>query len=214
VLPKIDDREAAMNTADLRGSLIAEHKRCGKPNCRCARGKLHGQYYYRRWRDADGVQRKAYVPRTGVAAMRRTLTRVRASSPKTFSRELKKLLDQLDGEAKVAKRRMGEKIGRYWHGKRLRDRRSFPAEQRDRALYRMNREQIVEAFGWEITEGDFVLLQGMIRSERKRRNRLGLPWTTVDPRTGEAVLHLVLNLWMLPSYREHAMRYAADTKRR
>ena len=42
------------------GSLHLEWRRCGKPNCRCAGGALHGPYYIRRWREG-GKQRKAMV---------------------------------------------------------------------------------------------------------------------------------------------------------
>jgi len=88
----------------------------------------------------------------------------------------------------------------------LRERRSFPAEQRDRVLYRLNAEVVRAACGWQVTEDDFVELQRMIRSERKRRNRMGLPWTTRDPATGREVLALELDLMRLPSYREHRAR--------
>jgi hypothetical protein len=30
----------------LRGSLIERYKRCGKPNCKCAKGLGHGPKYY------------------------------------------------------------------------------------------------------------------------------------------------------------------------
>jgi len=30
----------------LRGSLITRYKRCGKPGCKCARGRGHGPKYY------------------------------------------------------------------------------------------------------------------------------------------------------------------------
>jgi Family of unknown function (DUF6788) len=43
------------------GSLHLEFKRCGRRQCRCQRGLLHGPYIYRHWRDG-GRQRKAYVP--------------------------------------------------------------------------------------------------------------------------------------------------------
>jgi hypothetical protein len=49
----------------LPGAVCAEWKKCGKPTCRCARGKLHGPYYYRYWREG-GRLRKAYVPRREV----------------------------------------------------------------------------------------------------------------------------------------------------
>jgi hypothetical protein len=32
--------------AILRGSLIERYKRCGKPGCKCARGRGHGPKYY------------------------------------------------------------------------------------------------------------------------------------------------------------------------
>lgn len=199
--------------ADLTGALLPEYKRCGKPNCRCAQGQLHGPYYYRRWRDTGGVQRKQYVPRSGADAMRRALDEARGRNPMVRLRELKKLIDALDDEAKTARQRVGEQVGRYWHGRQLRERRSFPAEQRDRALYRIGREQIVSALGWPITEGDFVMLQRMIRSERKRRNRMRLPWTTRDPATGQEVLTLELDLMQLSSYREHRTRQIGEHKR-
>ena len=199
-----------MSDADLRGSLIAEKKRCGKPNCRCARGELHGPYYYRRWRDASGRQRKEYVPREQAKRVRATLERARGSNVWARLRELRKLLDGLDGDAKVAQRRMAEQLGRHWHGRRLRERRSFPAEQRDRALYRLNPEGVQAACGWEITENDFVKLQRMIRSERKRRNRLGLPWRAKDPVTGAEVLLLSLDLTGFLSYQKHVQRQQAS----
>jgi hypothetical protein len=125
-------------------------------------------------------------------------------------RELKKLLDSLGDDAKVAQRRMAEQLGRHWHGRRLRERRSLPTEQRDRALYRLNPEEVQAACGWQITEDDFVVLQRMIRSERKRRNRMGLPWTTRDPATGQEVLALELDLMRLPSYQEHRARQIGE----
>lgn len=56
-LPKIDP---------VRGSLHVEWKRCGRSNCRCQDGRLHGPHYARHWRE-DGRQRKAYVRAHDVA---------------------------------------------------------------------------------------------------------------------------------------------------
>lgn len=205
--------EWATGEGEMHGSLIGEHKRCGKPNCRCARGRLHGPYYYRRWRDATGRQRKEYVPRERVPEVQLALAQARADTPRVRLRELKKLLDRLDGDAKAARQRMGEELGRSWHGRRLRERRSFPAEQRDRALYRLNPEAVLAACGWQIAEDDFVRLQQMVRSERKRRNRLGLPCTTRDPATGQAILALKLDLMELPSYRGRVARQMSGRER-
>jgi hypothetical protein len=44
----------------LAGAVCAQWRKCGKPGCRCARGQLHGPYWYRFWREA-GRLRKAYV---------------------------------------------------------------------------------------------------------------------------------------------------------
>lgn len=45
----------------MAGSLHLEFKQCGRSQCRCRRGLLHGPYLYRHWREG-GRQRKAYVP--------------------------------------------------------------------------------------------------------------------------------------------------------
>ena len=45
----------------LPGSLHLEWRRCGKSNCRCAKGIQHGPYIVRRWRE-NGRQRKQLVP--------------------------------------------------------------------------------------------------------------------------------------------------------
>ena len=63
------------------GYLVAQRVRCGRPNCRCARGEKHGPYWYlvcrrirgRRWR-----QRKVYVPRDQVSTVRAWLERNKA----------------------------------------------------------------------------------------------------------------------------------------
>ena len=42
------------------GSVHAQRVRCGKPNCRCARGELHGPYFYHFFRE-NGRLRKRYL---------------------------------------------------------------------------------------------------------------------------------------------------------
>ena len=44
----------------LPGYIVTERIRCGRSNCRCARGELHGPYHYRRWR-SGGTHHKEYV---------------------------------------------------------------------------------------------------------------------------------------------------------
>ncbi len=45
----------------VAGSLQSQHRRCGKPGCRCARGELHGPYVYLSVR-AGARNRLVYVP--------------------------------------------------------------------------------------------------------------------------------------------------------
>ena len=45
---------------ELPGTVHRQYVRCGRPECRCADGELHGPYYYRFfW--GDGKMRKRYV---------------------------------------------------------------------------------------------------------------------------------------------------------
>jgi hypothetical protein len=44
----------------LSGSVHKEFKKCGKPNCKCITGELHGPYYYHFVR-AGGELRKRYL---------------------------------------------------------------------------------------------------------------------------------------------------------
>jgi hypothetical protein len=53
----------------LPGSVCAQRVKCGRPNCRCAQGRLHGPYFYRFWREG-GRLRKQYVPPADVDRVR------------------------------------------------------------------------------------------------------------------------------------------------
>jgi hypothetical protein len=46
----------------LRGTLVEQGRRCGKPGCRCAAGELHGPYTYLSVGRATGTARLVYVP--------------------------------------------------------------------------------------------------------------------------------------------------------
>jgi hypothetical protein len=61
-LPKI------LRLAGLGGSLQAQRVKCGKANCRCARGQLHGGYYYLFLSTPAGVS-KFYIRRRDVPAV-------------------------------------------------------------------------------------------------------------------------------------------------
>ena len=66
------------------GSLQREWRRCGKPTCRCTKGRLHGPYWYLRWRK-DGRQRRQYVPRERVNAMEAAIEQRRRLRPPAWS---------------------------------------------------------------------------------------------------------------------------------
>jgi hypothetical protein len=51
------------------GAVCAQMVRCGKKTCKCARGELHGPYYYH-FERVDGVLVKRYVKAKDVVAMR------------------------------------------------------------------------------------------------------------------------------------------------
>ena len=63
MLPKI------LRLARGRGSLHTQRVRCGKANCKCARGELHEGYHYFFSR-VGGQQFKVYVRRADVPAVR------------------------------------------------------------------------------------------------------------------------------------------------
>jgi hypothetical protein len=44
----------------LQGGILTQFKQCGRSNCRCATGSLHGPYYYRVWM-VQGIRYKTYV---------------------------------------------------------------------------------------------------------------------------------------------------------
>jgi hypothetical protein len=79
----------SLHKTPLAGVVLPEWVRCGKPNCRCAGGELHGPYFYRFWREG-GRLRKEYVKRS-------ELVRVRAQceARRQFRRELKAAWEQL-----------------------------------------------------------------------------------------------------------------------
>ena len=52
-------------TALHPGHVQRRRVRCGKPNCKCARGEFHTAYYHA-W-DADGVRYRRYLKRADVA---------------------------------------------------------------------------------------------------------------------------------------------------
>jgi hypothetical protein len=86
--PKIDETLPKIAI----GSLHLEFKRCGRPNCRCGRGLVHGPYAYKHWRE-NGRQKKEYVPMKQLGEITLELERQRAEAarPAEVRRVLKEL---------------------------------------------------------------------------------------------------------------------------
>lgn len=60
----------------LTGVVVKEAVRCGKENCRCAKGKLHRWYYYhyfRQFEDGEWKLKKRYITRPKVKYLRRKI---------------------------------------------------------------------------------------------------------------------------------------------
>ena len=51
------------------GAVCQQFVRCGKTNCRCTRGELHGPYFYLFWRE-NGQLKKEYIRRENVEQVR------------------------------------------------------------------------------------------------------------------------------------------------
>ena len=52
--------EISPKTQPIRGSLMAQYKRCGRDNCRCAKDFKHGPFFYHVWY-VQGERFKKYV---------------------------------------------------------------------------------------------------------------------------------------------------------
>jgi uncharacterized protein DUF6788 len=57
-------------------ALVRHPVRCGRPNCRCARGHLHESWRLV-WRDVNGKQRHRYVPKAALEDVRAIIARRR-----------------------------------------------------------------------------------------------------------------------------------------
>lgn len=60
----------------LNGAVCASYAKCGKPNCKCARGYLHGPYYHRyQWHGGRVI--KEYIQLSQVEEVRAACARYR-----------------------------------------------------------------------------------------------------------------------------------------
>lgn len=95
--------KVARKISPLSGYLLAQEIKCGKPNCKCARGFLHGPYFYRVW-NVGGSRYKEYVRNSdlpavmeGINEYRKQQAIARATNEVARSqwRKLREKLDQL-----------------------------------------------------------------------------------------------------------------------
>jgi hypothetical protein len=82
----------------VRGSLIHNRVRCGKPTCKCARGEVHSAYYLSR--RIEGKTRMDHIAKDQVATVRRW-----KKDTERLEALLEKLTDALMDELKQEKRR-------------------------------------------------------------------------------------------------------------
>lgn len=154
---------------DGMGSVVAEY-RTNKD------GTLCGPYYY--WYRYVGGQRvMAYLRRDEGEKQQKLLQELRRSAG-----EVRQLLASAGkhDERVAAVRENGARggrptspTGRYWHGSELRAKRDYPPEERDRALFRYNTEEIRADLGFAVSEDDYVELMRMVRGELARRSQGG-----------------------------------------
>ena len=94
----------------LRGGILTQFKQCGRSNCRCATGYLHGPYYYRVWM-VRGERIKKYVKKSelsgvqaGIYERRRHTAEARRMNQEAKQnwRAFKAQLRQLDHLLKLA----------------------------------------------------------------------------------------------------------------
>jgi hypothetical protein len=106
-MPPIKRENAITLPKMIKGSVHAQWVKCGKPGCKCARGELHGPYFYLFWRER-GRLRKAYI-RTGdlphvLAAIHNyRLEKQQVRDAKSMLRQIRELLR--NGEAMISKGR-------------------------------------------------------------------------------------------------------------
>jgi hypothetical protein len=81
----------------LPGVVCRQWVRCGKPGCRCARGKPHGPYFYHFWRQA-GRLHKEYVRPAEVEAVQ-----ARCHARRQLRNDLNAAWDQWRELAAIAK---------------------------------------------------------------------------------------------------------------
>ncbi len=106
-VPPIQTENAITLPKMTKGSVHAQWVKCGKAGCKCARGELHGPYFYVFWRE-NGRLRKKYVRRSDLlqvlsATAAYRLEKQQLREAKSILRQIRELLR--NGEAVISKGR-------------------------------------------------------------------------------------------------------------
>ena len=59
-IPVKSGRQVVEEVKEATRTQRREYVRCGKPNCKCAEGELHGPYWYEYWKE-DGRSKSIYL---------------------------------------------------------------------------------------------------------------------------------------------------------
>jgi uncharacterized protein DUF6788 len=78
-----------LTTPANRFAVCAQYVKCGKPNCKCALGQLHGPYFAAFWKEGGRI-RKRYIRLADVEQMREL-----SEQPRLFLREIAEIDDGL-----------------------------------------------------------------------------------------------------------------------
>lgn len=77
----------------LPGTVLPQYVRCGTRGCHCARGELHGPYWYRFWHEDGYKLRRQYVRKADLEAVRAACAAYQEENRQ--GRELIKASDEL-----------------------------------------------------------------------------------------------------------------------
>src|SRR6185295_14291898 len=93
----------------VRGTICSQKVRCGKSNCKCASGDLHGPYYYH-FERIGGLLKKRYVKPAELERLRRVCESRRAAERQTrvIARSNQRHWRKLSEELRVSERLITE----------------------------------------------------------------------------------------------------------
>lgn len=155
MLHKTEDFSLSKFSHSPSGCVVREYIKCGKRNCHCASGTTHGPYNYLLWRERGRLRKRYLRPEEALPYL---------SSNKALRTSQKSLNPHL------------MELGYYLHKGEIRASRKMREIEREERRWDLFKEAIKDQFGFCITKGQYLSIVKAVISERKRSNRLGLPW--------------------------------------